>query len=88
MCYNNDGSLLSSCSNDSTIRIFDTKEYKLIKTLRGHEHKVCSIKFKNELLYSCSWDSTIKVWNSIVGNCILTLSDLYDNKRIRDVYII
>ncbi len=58
--------LVSSCSSDKTIRIWDLKAKKCIKTLVGHTNYVTSLLNLPESgeLASASVDCTIKIWNN------------------------
>ncbi|TWU70602.1 protein with putative role during mitosis [Metarhizium rileyi] len=69
------GILLASCSSDLTIKLWDpANEYKNIRTLQGHTHIICSVRFippgdgngrVGNLLVSASGDQTLKIWNDI-----------------------
>lgn len=57
---------LATCSSDSTIRIFNSKDNSLLHQLKGHESPVWQItwshpKFGN-ILASCGYDSKVIVW--------------------------
>ncbi|TWU70948.1 protein with putative role during mitosis [Metarhizium rileyi] len=77
------GTLLASCSSDFTIKLWDpADDYKNIRTLYGHDHSICSIRFapcnnvetgSQHLLISASGDQTIKLWNVETGYCVHTL---------------
>ncbi len=57
---------LASCSDDTTIKIWDTEKShdQLIKTLTGHSAWVWSLAvLKNGNLASSSGDKTIKIWS-------------------------
>ena len=62
--------LISSGSNDATVKIWNTGTGDLLTTLRGHIGYVLSLAVsssKPNVLYSSSADSTIKSWNSSSG---------------------
>jgi WD40 repeat protein len=80
-----DGSLLASSSLDQTIKLWDFRTNKCIKTLKGHTNRVVSVAFTpdDKFLVSGSYDETIKIWNIETGECIKTLSNKpYANMNI------
>ncbi|CRG94189.1 U3 snoRNA-associated small subunit rRNA processing protein, putative [Plasmodium gallinaceum] len=66
--------VIATCSKDKTIKLFETKNLKLIKTLDGHKKSVQNIFFsKNEnILYSNSYDC-IRVWNLSNYTCVKSI---------------
>src|SRR5437868_2730649 len=59
------GEYLISGSSDKTLKIWDTKMYKCIKTLVGHTGSVyCVAVFSEHLVASGSQDNTLKLWNT------------------------
>ncbi len=67
--------LLASGSNDTTIKLWNTKTGECLRTLTGHGSFVNSVSFDAEgLLASGSADSTIKLWNTTTGECLRTLT--------------
>ena len=57
---------LASASNDRIVIIWDLREFKMLYCLRGHKHKVTSLRFdvfNFVFLASGSTDGTIKLWN-------------------------
>lgn len=80
--------ILASCSSDLTIRLYNASTYQHLRTLRGHEHTISSIKFSidsPEILYSVSRDTTVRSWNVIEGNC--TRSFVAHSDWVRDLDI-
>ncbi|ETO29863.1 WD repeat-containing protein [Reticulomyxa filosa] len=61
-----------SCSEDKTIRIWDTLSGKQLKLFEGHTDDVRGIEFSNDnsKILSCSWDKTIRLWDTISGKQI------------------
>ena len=54
---------LASCSYDKTIRIWDTANGILLKTLNGHTDYIHALAvLPNNTLASGSNDKTIKIW--------------------------
>lgn len=68
-----------SAGNDKTIKIWNSKNFSLINTLKGHSGKINSIDLsKNgKILVSGSKDKTIKIWDIIKGNLLITLGGLF-----------
>jgi F-box/WD-40 domain protein MET30 len=54
-------------SMDSTLKVWDWRRGKCIKTLSGHTEGVACLNFDSNVLASGSVDSTIKVWNLRTG---------------------
>ena len=54
-------------SMDSTLKVWDWRRGKCIKTLSGHTEGVVCLNFDSNVLASGSVDSTIKVWNLRTG---------------------
>jgi WD40 repeat protein len=65
-----------SGSDDATIRVWNSKTFHLIATLRGHTDWVNALVIipSNENIVSGSDDSTIKVWNSKTFQLIANLT--------------
>ncbi|KAK9318845.1 WD40-repeat-containing domain protein [Lipomyces orientalis] len=68
--------LLVSCSSDLTIKLWDANdEYKNIRTLKGHDHTVSSVKFfpDGDRIVSGSRDKTLRIWAVKTGYCLRTV---------------
>ena len=83
---------LVSCSNDSTIKVWNLAEGTCIRTLVGHNGSVRSIRSirlnsQNNALVSCSWDGTIKTWDSKTGECVNTIN-VKNDARLHDLILI
>jgi platelet-activating factor acetylhydrolase IB subunit alpha len=86
------GILLATCSSDLTIKLWDpSREYKNIRTLRGHDHSISAVRFipsdvgqsSSKLLVSASWDMIMRVWDVSSGFCVNTIHG--HAGRIRDI---
>jgi F-box/WD-40 domain protein MET30 len=62
-----DEAKLITGSMDSTLKVWDWRRGKCIKTLSGHTEGVVCLNFDSNVLASGSVDSTIKVWNLRTG---------------------
>jgi WD40 repeat protein len=62
-CLQFDSTKIISGSRDRTIRIWDMKTLKCIKSLSGHSGSVLCLRYDSEYIYSGSSDCTIKIWD-------------------------
>ena len=64
VCTLRNGNLASSWGYEIIIHEIGEKEYKVIKTLRGHTDWVNKVlELEDGRICSCSWDRTIRVWD-------------------------
>jgi len=82
--FSPDGKTLVSGSRDKTIKLWNVKTGKEIRTLKGHNSRVRSVNFSpdGKTLVSGSNDKTIKLWNVETGQEIRTLkghTDIINN---------
>ena len=81
----NNGNLLASSSDDSTVRIWDLNTNSTMFTLTGHTSSIYGLKqITNDILSSGSYDTKIKLWNITSGTLIRTLSN-HTNKIWRSL---
>ncbi|MDP2385549.1 MAG: ankyrin repeat domain-containing protein [Bacteroidota bacterium] len=68
--------LVVSCSEDSTIKIWEVETGKLVAELIGHKNRVNDIVFfdRDRKLMSSSSDSTLKFWNIVEKKCFKTMN--------------
>ncbi|MDJ0774572.1 MAG: AAA-like domain-containing protein [Mastigocoleus sp. MO_167.B18] len=63
--FSPDGKIIAAASTDSNIKLWNIKNRKLVKTLKGHTKNIIDISFSpnGKLLVSGSSDKTVKLWN-------------------------
>mmetsp|Transcript_9566 Transcript_9566/g.14768 ORF Transcript_9566/g.14768 Transcript_9566/m.14768 type:complete len:508 (-) Transcript_9566:309-1832(-) len=57
-----EGEYLASSSFDETAKIWSTRDWKILSTLKGHEGKVMGIGIMNDGIITSGYDKTIKRW--------------------------
>jgi len=59
-------SLLATCSEDATVKLWDYETGEYERTLKGHTNAVQDAAFdgKGNLLATCSADMTVKLWDT------------------------
>ena len=62
--YSPDGKIVVSCSDDTTIKLWDAATGRPIRTIKGHKEPVRSIAFSPDgrRLVSGSIDRTVRLW--------------------------
>jgi WD40 repeat protein len=62
-----DGTLIASCSNDCTVRLWSSSTLQELACLRGHKNVVLSVAFSpdSDRAVSVSEDCTVRVWDVI-----------------------
>ena len=62
--YNHRGNWLVSGDSKGNVKIWDTKNYKLIDNLEGHRSRIYDLDFSpdDQLLASSSLDGTVRMW--------------------------
>ena len=61
-------------SNDTTIKVWNLENLKLIKVLKGHQKQIYTLKSYKKNILSNSQDNTIKIWDLEKGICIRTIN--------------
>ncbi|KNC78400.1 hypothetical protein SARC_09169, partial [Sphaeroforma arctica JP610] len=62
MAYNK-GRYFLTGSLDNCVRVFDLREQRLRRTLRGHTNTILCVQFDTKHIVSGSEDATLKVWD-------------------------
>ena len=72
VAFSPNGKIIASASKDQSIKLWDSKTGKLIKTFAGHEHFVNSLCFDptGKILLSGSEDNTIVAWSISRGRIL------------------
>jgi len=66
-----------SGSFDETVRIWDVKTGKCLKTMPAHSDPVSAVNFNRDgtLIVSSSYDGLCRIWDTTSGQCLKTLID-------------
>ncbi|KAH8926011.1 WD40 repeat-like protein [Atractiella rhizophila] len=54
---------LVSCSKDTTIKVWDARTFRLVRTITGHRGPVNGVQLRGDRIVSASGDSTMKLWD-------------------------
>ncbi|KFM66112.1 WD repeat-containing protein 5, partial [Stegodyphus mimosarum] len=62
---------------DESVRIWDVKTGKCLKTLPAHSDPVSAVHFNRDgsLIVSSSYDGLCRIWDTASGQCLKTLID-------------
>jgi len=73
--FSPDGSLLATCADDKTVRLWPTASRKRIRPLIGHEKPVSAVAFSpsGDLLASAAEDRTVRLWHVGKRYCLTAL---------------
>lgn len=68
-------SFLASSSEDLSIKVWDTKTYKELKSMKGHTWRINHVELSRDLKYvvSASNDGTSKIWEIATGAVIINI---------------
>lgn len=78
------GSILASCSDDNTAKLWSSKNYSLLHTLGSHKEPVYALRWSPTgpgsanpnlplMLATASFDKTARLWDPQTGKCLFTL---------------
>lgn len=82
--FSPDGQTIASASLDNTIKLWNVKNYKLVKDIKGTEN-FFGVRFvDNQLIAAASADNTVQLWN-VKGQQIGTLTRHTDDVHYLDV---
>jgi WD40 repeat protein len=68
--------LVISCSDDRTVRIWNSDTGRCVKVLAGHSARVRAVAVKGDFIASSSDDMTVRVWNRNTGDCLQTFETI------------
>ena len=73
--FSPDGNLIASGSIDNTMRIWDVRDVRLLRTMHGHPFPILTLKFSpnGSFLVTGSTDSIGRIWRVSNGNLVGTL---------------
>lgn len=74
LVFSKNGKYLISGSEDKTLKLWDTEDMRLIRTLRGHRDSVRDVALSSDgnTAASGSGDGTVKLWDISTGKCTAT----------------
>ncbi|AJP82146.1 AQG_2a_G0003920.mRNA.1.CDS.1 [Saccharomyces cerevisiae] len=84
LTFNRKGNLLFTSSMDESIKIWDTLNGSLMKTISAHSEAVVSVDVPmndSSILSSGSYDGLIRIFDAETGHCLKTLTYDKDWKR-------
>jgi WD40 repeat protein len=75
IAFSPDGQMLVSGSSDNSVKLWDVRVGRLVRSLEGHRAGVNAVAFSpdNKTIASASDDKTIKLWDALTGRLLRTL---------------
>jgi WD40 repeat protein len=76
IAFRPDGQQIASAGEDGTVKLWQTDQGKLLKTLQGHEGMVKAVAFSptGRKVASSAADKTIKIWDTAKGTLLQTIA--------------
>jgi WD40 repeat protein len=76
IAFRPDGQQIASAGEDGTVKIWQTDQGKLLKTLQGHEGMVKAVAFSptGRKVASSATDKTLKIWDIAKGTLLQTIA--------------
>ena len=76
MALTPDGSEAISASSDKTLKVWDLKSGKELRTLQGHSHwfRAAAVTPDRYAVISASEDRTLKIWDLTSGNFVASFT--------------
>ncbi len=73
--WNSDGTLLACGGRNQTIPIFETKNFELLETYRGHTARLAALAWSPDetRLASSAFDNTIRIWDPKTGQSTIVI---------------
>ncbi|XP_075507936.1 uncharacterized protein LOC142544784 [Primulina tabacum] len=75
LSFSSDSRFLATCSEDTTIHLWDVSTGSLVRKLSGHNGLVSCVNFNREsnMIASGSFDETVRIWNVDSGACVTVI---------------
>jgi len=75
--FNAHSTQVVSGSYDETVKTWDMRDGRCLRTLPAHSDPVTAVQFNQEgsLIVSGSYDGICRIWDSYSGACLKTLAD-------------
>src|SRR5919205_2034576 len=83
VAFDPEGRTLASASDDRTVKLWDTGDWKLLRTLEGHTHSVDAVAFSKDgrLLASRENDGTVRVWRCDTWEWLISIPSRMRTER-------